>query len=150
MKASHVHLTPLRISVVRSEERVPHLVPRRSSPSLARAAIAGGEFVEGHVPASGDACRTWFDQLHISLRFLVVHVSSAYRHEDLGDARSMEHLRAGGRVACNARASRACLSTAVSSCVKCCMTVSVHCSGVHASLPMILGVLSVSIHVRIA
>jgi len=77
------------------------------------------------------------------LRLEHLRQGAAYHPEALHDARSMERLRASDRVACNARASRARLATVVSSCVKRCMTVSVHCSDVRASLPMILGVLNV-------
>ena len=52
MKAGHVHLTPVRISTCTSEEQAPHPFRARSSPSLVRAALAGGDHVEGHVPAS--------------------------------------------------------------------------------------------------
>ena len=55
----------------------------------------------------------------------------------------MVGLRASGRGACDARASRACLATAVGSCVNRCTTVCEHISGVRESLVVILGVLSV-------
>ena len=56
------------------------------------------------------------------LRFEHLRLGAAYHPEALRDARSMERVRASGRVACDARASRACLATAVSLCMKRCMT----------------------------
>ena len=144
MEAGHYHLTPFRVSVGRSGERVLQPISRLVSPSLARAAMTCGEHVVGHVHTSESAHRTSFAHKGLALRFLDVPATSGYRQEALTKARPMECLRGCASIACSVYVSRGGMSAAACSCVIKVSAVCDHISGVRESLATVLGVLSAS------